>query len=187
MVSRQRSRTPAAPAEPKQRPSGRQSRQTETLTRGGSGSGSSSGPFLTKDGKVPTVSQKDQNAAQSSSQSVGLLTPFKPGDWARVPPELRDTIKNGQCGSLDTLFGDSQSVGVGQLIELCLSWFCEDDGGMDLDWYSDADGDTKRGTQRAIEPSKFNRDLQEQTCEEYKHRLLMEGQPQSVAGECQLW
>ena len=103
MVSRQRSRTPAAPAEPKQRPSGRQSRQTETLTRGGSGSGSSSGPFLTKDGKVPTVSQKDQNAAQSSSQSVGLLTPFKPGDWARVPPELRDTIKNGQCGSLGTL------------------------------------------------------------------------------------
>ena len=188
--SRQRSRTPAAKAEPKQQPSSKSGRQMESLSRKGSGSGGSgsgSGPFLAKDSKakVPTSFQKN-DAKDAKSQSLGLLTPFKPGDWARVPPEVRDTIKNEECISLDALFGDSQSVGVGQLIELCLAWFCEDDGGLDLDWYSDADGDTKHGTQKAIEPSKFNRDLQEQTCEEYKHRLLMEGQPQSVAGKRQL-
>ena len=112
--------------------------------------------------------------ATSGQAAAGVLSPFEAGDWSK------DEALRGRCTTMEGLFGDSH--GVGRLIELSLGWFSDDNGGLDLDWYADADPVTKRGSIKSIEPSKLNRDLQEQTCEEYKHRLFMEGQPQSVAG-----
>ena len=112
-------------------------------------------------------------------QAIGLLTPFTPGQWTRVPADVKDSIMNGHVTSMESLFGEGQ--GIGQLIELSLAWFADDNGGADLQWYQDSADGSKR---RSIEASRLNRDLQEQTVEEYKHRLLQEGQPQSVAGHC---
>ncbi len=119
----------------------------------------------------------------AASQDQGLLAPYlsSNGDWAVVPPSTKEEILHGSMVTIDHLFGSK--AGTGFLIEQCLMWF-SDDGkeGVHFDWYIMPDATTKRGDRPSIEPSPFNRDIQEQTCEEYKHRLLQEGQPQSVAG-----
>ena len=151
--------------------------------RSGKSSGSSGpGPFLDTGGPSRGFKEAKESKDSRSGQMAGLLSPYSPGDWSRVPVNIQDEIKTARnrSGSMEYLFGDLQ--GVGQLIELSLAWFADDRGGLDLDWYIDAETTNKRGTQRSIEPSRLNRDLQEQTCEEYKHRLFVEGQPQSVAG-----
>lgn len=134
-----------------------------------------------------SASASTQQTQPSSSEDVaevqGLLGSYHAtaGDWSVVPPQIKDEIFNNSQCSMEKLFGD---VAVGSLIELSLTWFSDDGGsGMDIDWYVEPDPITKKGDRPAIIPSPFNRDLQEQTCEEYKHKLLSEGQPQSVAGE----
>ena len=103
------------------------------------------------------------------------------GDWSNVPLNVRKQIQQGNVASMEALFGSNP--GVGQLIEFSLAWFHDDGGsGIDVDWYLDPEPESKGGTQPAIKPSKYNRSLQETTCQEYKQRLLVEGQPQSVAG-----
>ena len=140
-----------------------------------------------KAGAADKAPKPASEAAPSSQGSVsveaGLLTPYlsSNGDWSVVHPEIKQKIQHGDFSNMEALFGSGP--GVGQLIEHSLQWFHEDGGaGIDVDWYVDADPQTKKGSQRSIQPSRFNRALQETTCEEYKHRLLLEGQPQSVAG-----
>ena len=144
-----------------------------------SGAGKSS---AAKARPAPGQAGSEPAIASSSASAAGLLTPYlsSNGDWSSVHPEVKKTIRGGDFASMEELFGSTP--GVGQLIELSLSWFADDHGGVDIEWYVDADPITKRGVQRSIAPSRFNRALQETTCEEYKQRLLLEGQPQSVAG-----
>eukprot|EP00438_Fugacium_kawagutii_P032315 Skav208273 [mRNA] locus=scaffold188:459687:461187:- [translate_table: standard] len=117
----------------------------------------------------------------------GVLTPYlaEKGDWSSVPKNVKDEIFQDSQMNMAKLFGSEASTGF--LIEQSLAWFTVDNNeGKDLDWYISPDPESKIGTLPAFQPSPFNRDLQEQTCEEYKHKLLREGQPQSVAGEAWL-
>ena len=132
---------------------------------------------------APSGSANSNVSLQQEPSVDGLLTPYldSKGDWSAVPPPVKAQIHKNHVSTMDELFGAGH--GVGQLIELSLLWFAEDGGqGVDLPWYVDADPQSKRGSQPAIKPSRYNRDLQEQTLEEYKQRLMLEGQPQSVAG-----
>ena len=131
-------------------------------------------------GQAVTATAMSDDVATSSA---GLLTPYlsSNGDWSVVPAAVKQQVRAGNISGMESLFGSD--LGVGQLIESVLAWFQEDGGsGLDVEWYIDATGNTKQGVQPSIKPSRFNRSLQESTCEQYKQRLLLEGQPQSVAG-----
>ncbi len=133
--------------------------------------------------KPASASAEAGLGVSEEGQVQGLLSPFIScnGDWTSVPKATKSEILESSTMNMDKLFGPD--AGTGFLIEQCLTWFTVDDGeGKDLDWFVKPDPVTKIGEHPAFEPSPFNRDLQEQTCEEYKQRLLLEGQPQSVAG-----
>jgi len=134
--------------------------------------------------KPASASAEAGLGVSEDGQGQGLLSPFISckGDWTSVPKMIRSEILESSTMNMDKLFGPD--AGTGFLIEQCLTWFTVDNGdGKDLDWFIKPDPVTKIGAHPAFEPSPYNRDLQEQTCEEYKQRLLLEGQPQSVAGQ----
>ena len=133
------------------------------------------------------ATKKPAAAAANGGAENGLLGPYLSGngDWSVVPPSVKEQIFHCSQTNMEKLFGEAAAAGF--MIEQSLIWFSDDvqpngQHGVDLDWYISPDPESKKGTRAAIEPSPHNRDLQEQTCEEYKQRLLAEGQPQSVAG-----